>query len=78
MGHRQMQEHRGLQQTVDYNFFTHFVYIYNPIFGANLHLQRMMKIYNLQQKIAKFYNFQNKQIEAFCELYTHKTVNNAR
>ena len=43
--------HRVVQKTVDYNFFTHFVYIYNPIFGVNQHLQRMMKIYNLQHKI---------------------------
>ena len=53
--------HRGVQQTVDYNFFTHSVYIYNPIFGETLHLQRIMKIYNLQLKIPKFYNFQNKK-----------------
>ena len=47
--------HRGVQQNVDYSFFTNSVYIYNPNFEENLHLQRIVKIYNLQPKITKIY-----------------------
>ena len=59
---------RGVQKNVDYNLFTHLVYIYNPISRENLHLQGMVEIYNLQLKMQWIYNFQNdksKQFSAF-------------
>ena len=55
--------HRGVQQNVDYNFFTHLVYIYKSISRENLHLQWIVKIYNLQLKMPPIYNSKYLQIQ---------------
>ena len=45
--------HRGVQQNVDYNFFTLSVNINNHFFRENQHQQRIVKINNQQFKISE-------------------------
>ena len=60
---------RGVGQNVDYKDFAPSVYNLQPIFEGNLHLQQKFKIYNLQGKLTKIYNFLLHASQARCDLF---------